>query len=250
LVVLRRIGNPEVDSALSDGLVTIVHCKADPALVNDAGMPQRIDSLYAVEEMLAGELQALDVGALHVASATGGGERRIVLTHPSPVAFDQMLQVFDIAGYALSSSSPADRTALIKLITPTAIEHQLNGDISVISSLEQNGDDGAAARKTDFWFYGPTDQLKPLVADLVPWAFSVDHWLDDPEGIVLACETSVDLATFRELTPILVGMAERHGVTYDGWETLVVSADAPVADPVPQPKPQSLLSKLFGAKKN
>jgi hypothetical protein len=136
------------------------------------------------------------------------------------------------------------------LITPTTIEQQLNGDMSVITNLEQNGDYGRAPRKTDFWFYGATSQLGALVADLEPWGFSVDHWLEDPEGVVLTCQTSVDLTTFRELTPILVGMADRHGVTYDGWETFIVRADAPATQLPSQPKPQSMLSKLFGAKKN
>jgi hypothetical protein len=250
LVVLRRTGNPVVEQALDDDLLTIIHCTADATLVNDTGMPQRSDSLYPVEEELARELGAFGVGAFHVASVTGEGARRILIAHASPVTFDPILRTFNVPGYSLHASGVEDRSALIDLVTPTAIEHQLNGDKSVITSLEQNGDDGHVSRKTDFWFYGATSQLEPLVTDLQPWSFLVDHWLDDPEGVVLTCETPVDLATFHELTPILVGMAERHGVTYDGWETLVVGADEPAADPLPQPKPQSMLSKLFGAKKN
>ncbi|MEG3144672.1 ribonuclease E inhibitor RraB [Sphingomonas sp. RT2P30] len=250
LVVLRRIGNPLVDRAVSENFVTIVHCKADAALVNDVGMPQHSDSLYPFEEELAQELDVLGAGALHAASVTGEAERRIVIAHASPVAFEPILRRFTIPGYSLSASSSADRAALIDLITPTAIEHQLNSDMSVITNLERHGDDGHASRKTDFWFYGATSQLGELVTDLGPWGFSADHWLEDPESVVLTCETSVDLATFRELTPILVGMADRHGVTYDGWETFIVRADAPATQLPSQPKPQSMLSKLFGAKKN
>jgi hypothetical protein len=248
-VILARTGNSVVEDALRDKLVTVVHCQADPTLVNEAGMPQHSDRLYAVEEGLAAELALLDFATFHVASVTGDGERRIVFAHAAPIEWDAILERFDIAGYSLAATIPSDRAKLIGLVTPTVVELQLNGDRSVISNLEKNGDTGLSSRKTDFWFYGPKDRLNPLAVELEAWGYGVDHWLDDPTGVVLTREMPVDFSTFLELTPILVRAAERHDVVYDGWETFVVRPVPDLVDPVGD-KPKSLLSKLFGAKKN
>jgi regulator of RNase E activity RraB len=250
LVMLARTGNLTVDDALTHGTITVVRCQADVAIVNDRGMPQHTDRIYQVEDGLARELGAFDVRAYHVASITGDGERRMVYVHEAPLDFDPLLQMFRPEGYSLSASVTADRAALIDLMTPTAIDRQLSGDMDVISNLEKNGDDGTTPRKTDFWFYGERSSLERIAADLAPWGYTVDHWLDEPEGVVLTSETAVDFGTFGKVTPVLVSAAEKHGATYDGWETFVVSTNAPAPKPPVAPQPQSLLSKLFGNKKN
>ncbi len=250
LVVLARTGNSLVDDALEGALVSVVRCQADSEIVNDKGMPQHTDRIYPIEDELAGELSALNVGAFHVASISGDGERRLVYTHRTPLDFNPVLQLFRVEGYSLSASAIVDRDALIDLITPTPIEWQLNGDMAVISNLEKNGDDGATPRKTDFWFYGDKAALDGVVADLTPWGYAVDHWLEDPKGVVLTSETAVDVSAFLDVTPVLVATADKYGVTYDGWETFVVLPSATEPESAVLPQPKSLLSKFFGAKKN
>lgn len=250
LVVLARTGNSLVDDALRNDHLSVVRCQADIDIVNDVGMPQQTDRIYPIEDKLARELNAFGVGALHVASVTGDGERRMIYTHATPLDFDPILQLLQAEGYALSAWIPTERDSIIELITPSDTERQLNGDMSVISNLEKNGDDGITPRKTDFWFYGERASLERVVTELEPWGYSVDHWLDDPEGVVLTTKTAVDFGTFREVTPVLVAAAERQGVTYDGWETFVVRVDLTEPEPPAKPQTKSLLSKLFGAKKN
>lgn len=246
LVVLARTGNPLVDEALRKAIITIVRCEADISLVNDRGMPMQTDRLYPVEEVLARKLDAFDVGAFHVASVTGDGLRRIVFAHASPLEFNPILTVFDIDGYVLSAANVDDRAAWIALVSPTDIDRQLDGDRGVILNLEENGDDGLAPRKTDFWFYGERDALENVAADLGPWGYSVDRWLSDPAGVVLTTEMPVDFGTFSEVTPVLIATADRHGVTYDGWETFVVGHTQ--SHPEPKAERQSCLAKLFGGK--
>lgn len=250
LVVLARTGNLLIEDFLRGGFLTIVHCEAKLSLVNDAGMPQNTDRLYAVEEELSRELDTCDMGALHLASVTGDGERRIIFGHRSPIDFLSLIQKFDVEGYSLHVSCPENRDAFTELLVPTELDHQLNGDMGVISNLEKNGDDGIASRKTDFWFYGDRDGLAGLVRDLALLGYSVDHWLNDPEGVVLTCETPVDFDTFRKITPVLLGTAQRHGLTYDGWETFALGREAASAEMPIKSKPQSLLSRLFGVNKN
>lgn len=250
LVVLARTGNAIVEHALRNDLVTVVCATADIALVNDGGMPQHTDRLYPVEEGLTRELGAFDIGAFHVASVTGDGLRRMIFAHATPLDFAPVLELFQPEGYALSAAAPDDRELLINLVRPSGLDRQLNGDLRVISNLQKNGDNGLVPRRTDFWFYGEPARLAFLVEELGPWGYAVDRWLEDPQGVVLFSETSVDFDTFREITPVLVGAAEKHGVEYDGWETFVVRPGIAEPAPATAPKPQSLLSKLFGAKKN
>lgn len=249
LVVLARTGNPMVDEALRQQAVTMVCCRAESALVNDRGMPQHTDRIYSVEDGLANELQSAEARAFHVASVTGDGERRIIYAHEEGLEIQPLLRVFAPQGYSLNAHAPDDREALIALVTPTVLDRQFHGDMDVIANLENEGDDGAIPRKTDFWFYGEKRNLDDLIGDLEPWGFSVDHWLDDPTGVVLTTEMPVNLEAFPETTPVLVGTAETHDTQYDGWETFVVH-------PTPEPstptsaKPRSLLARVFGAKGN
>jgi hypothetical protein len=248
LVVLTRTGNAIAEKALRRDIITIICCEADVDLVSDQGMPQYTDRLYPVEEGIAEQLQELAVGAYHIASITGDGLRRIVLAHPVPIEFEPILGRFNPDGYSLSATNLDNREKLIDLVTPTQMERQLDGDRRVISNLERNGDDGVTPRRTDFWFYGERGRLTQLVEELAPWGYAIDRWLQDPEGVVVFSETPVDYETFREVTPVLVGAAERHGVEYDGWETFVARPDVPQPEPSPASESRSLLSRLFGAK--
>jgi len=249
LIVLARTGNALVESRLRDGNVTVVRCRAEASIVNENGLPRHTDRIYPVEDILAVKLHASNVGAFHAASVSGDGERRMVYAHADPLNFAPILEGLAVEDYSLSAAAPADRAEIIDLITPTAIDVQLSGDRDVISNLEKHGDDCSVSRKTDFWFYGAKDGLQGLAADLEPWGYSIDHWLDDNDGVVLTSDTPVEFGVFREITPVLVGTAEKHGVTYDGWETFVVGKAKSEAEP-PRPQSKSLLSKLFGAKKN
>lgn len=249
LIVLARTGNMLVENQLRDGNLTVVRCRADASIVNENGLPRHTDRIYPLEDILAQKLFAADVGVLHAASVSGDGERRMVYAHADPLNFAPMLEGLAVEDYALSVARPVNRVEIIDLITPTVIDVQLNGDRDVISNLEKHGDDCSVSRKTDFWFYGAKDGLQGLAADLEPWGYSVDHWLDETDGVVLTSDTSVEFGVFREITPVLVGTAEKHGVTYDGWETFVVGKGKSEVEP-PKPQSTSLLSKLFGAKKN
>lgn len=247
LVVLARHGNPVLESALEDALMTVVTCQADLALVNDLGMPQQTDRIYPLEDFLASELTAFDVGAMHAASITGDGERRMVYVHTAPLDFAPLLEAFPVPGYTLSAGAPADRAALAVLITPSALDHKLNGDMGVISTLAEHGDDGSQARKTDFWFYGERAALGAAADELAAHGFAFSHETENADGVVLSAEIAPNFMTFRTLSPVLLDVAARHGVTYDGWETFVWRPEPPA--PEPSPQSGSFLGRLFGGKK-
>lgn len=250
LVVRSRTGNSLIDAALRDHHLSIVECVAEISLVNDFGMPPQGDELYDMEDGLVKELGTLNIGAFHVATITGDGLRKLVFTHRDYIDLHQLLRRFEISGFTLSVAEDQSRQDFIDLVNPTAAERQLNGDMGVISNLQRNGDDGRTCRKTDFWFYGCRAGLEKLAAELGSWGYSVERWLDEPEGVVLSSVTLVDLDTFREVTPALVVASERHGVVYDGWETLVLQEGATASAQQAIAKPRSLFSKLIGALKN
>ena len=249
LVVLRRTGNSRVDATLREGIVTIVHCEAVSALVNERGMPQHTDRIYPIEDLLAKKLATVAAACFHVASITGDGERRLVYAHRTPIDFASLLASLKAEGYSFRCSVAADRALLLELVEPTTLDRQLNGDRQVIANLQKHGDDGVVPRKIDFWFYGAKNGLDALISDLSQSGYFVDHWLNDPDGVVLTREMPADGEAFYEATPILINAATRRGVEYDGWETFVVKA-ASLLEPSSNSKLQSLLNKLFGAKKS
>ncbi len=227
LVVIARTGNAEVQSLLLHGRATVVICRTDPSNVNEHGMPQGTDRLYSIEDKLDEEAARLAAGAIRVASVTGQGQRRMFFVHRAPLDLSPALRSAPVPGFSCDASEVDDRQALLHLVTPTPLEIQLNGDQEVLAGLQKSGDDGHVPRKTDFWFYGRRGPLNSLTATLDHHGFSVDHWLNDPPGVVLSRKMPVDLAVFQALTPVIVNAAERSGVDYDGWETLVVSPTQP-----------------------
>jgi hypothetical protein len=242
LVVLARTGNSLVDEVLRSGCVTIVECQPDPSIINDRRMPQHTDRIYPVEDGLV-ELLA-GTGALHIASVTGDGLRRVFYAHTDTIDFPVMVQRFVVQDYILRAERAENLADWAPVISPTEIDRQLNGDRGVIAQLEDAGDTLTTPRKVDFWAYGDRSSLTNFARELGSWDFEIDHWTDGEDGLVLTRELAPNLDTFREVTPVLVETADRHGVAYDGWETFVVNPSKPIVETSP-----SLLSKLFGGKK-
>lgn len=212
LVVLSRIGNSQAEFLLINGRATAVICRTDPMNVDNWGMPQGTAHLYDLEDKIAKEPTLLAARAIHMASVTGQGQRRIFIVHPDPLDLAPFLEASQVQGFSCDAAEVEDRLALIQLITPKSLDIQLNGDRSVIASLQQNGDDGLTPRETDFWFYGQRASLDILTASLAVYGFSVDHWLSGPDGVVLTREMPTSWPEFQELTPIIIKAAEHAGV--------------------------------------
>jgi hypothetical protein len=222
LIVFARTGNTTIKRALYESSLTQIVCSAADDLIGPNRMPELSSRVYALEDFLGAEKSISKAQAFHIASITGDGARRIIYAHKRPIDFDAILKAFPVEGYTCSASKIADRSATASMVTPTALEIQIDGDGSVIANLEKSGDSGSSPRKTDFWFYGEKAALQATLTDLAAAGFTLDHWLEKPVGVVLTQVMPVDLATFKTLTPKILEIAERHHVEYDGWETFVV----------------------------
>ncbi|MFT4026146.1 MAG: hypothetical protein QM676_05015 [Novosphingobium sp.] len=119
LVVRARTGNSLVEAALNEGHISIVECVADVDLVSDTGMPPQPEQLYDLEDGLSRELAAFNVGALHVATITGDGRRRLVFTHVEPLNLAVALNMFAVSGFSLSVTTEGERQPLIDLVSLT-----------------------------------------------------------------------------------------------------------------------------------
>lgn len=226
LVVSAKVNDPQAEALLQSGDATEVNCRAEPAFVGAWGMPQGTDRFYPLEDAFDADPALRLAGALHIASASGDGQRRIFILHPGPLDLAAILQAFPISGYSCAAKAVSDLTEIRRLVTLTPIEWQLHLDQSVILNLAQNGDNGSAVRKTDFWFYGPRSALEGLVAELQRSDLVLDHWQNAPDAVVLTRDMAVTISEFATLSPILLEAAQKHGVDYDGWETMV-AAQAP-----------------------
>lgn len=223
LVVVARAGTAPAHMRVFTGHVTVVTCRADLANIGARGMPQGTAGLYALEDTLAVAPSFRAAGAIQIASVTGQGQRLMYFVHPDPLDVTPILDATQVQGFSCAAGDVEDRKALVQFLTPRPVDIRLNGDRSVIAALYQTGDDLAVPRKTDFWFYGQRGSLKDLVAGLGAYGFSVDRWLSGPVGVVLTRDMPVSFPEFYELTPVILDMAERAGVEYDGWQTLRVS---------------------------
>lgn len=223
LVVVARAGTAPAHMRLLTGRATVVRCRADLANINARGLPQGTDGLYVLEDTLAVAPSFRAAGAVQIASVTGQGQRLMYFVHSDPLDVTPILDATPVQGFACAAGDVEDRKALVSFLTPRPIDIRLDGDRRVITVLHQNGDDGLVPRKTDFWFYGQRGSLNDLVADLAAHGFSVDQWLSGPVGVVLTRDMPVNFPEFYELTPVILDNAERAGVEYDGWRTMLVS---------------------------
>jgi len=246
LIVRSRI-NPTVTSfAAAHGVVAVI-CDVLPQHVRDDGFPSCLDDLHALEDTIIATIANSGVPAFHTASATGDGRRVLYVAADTDLDLAAILSTIPSDVALLSEFSDLDFDVYQDFVSPTKLDTQFNGDRGVMASLAEQGDDGAIPRKIDFWLYGERQGLDQAVKRLLGVGFAVDHWLEDPFGVVLTIESSADMTSFRDLTPLLLETAEEFGVVYDGWETFVVGAE--VSRPPTSAKP-SLWGRLLGQKKN
>jgi hypothetical protein len=246
LLIVRYRINPIVAEFAQANRVIAVILDLRPDHVRDDGFPTRLDDLHRLEDQIVEAVGASDLTAFHTASVTGDGRR---------VQYFAIDAAMDVASAIAGVSSPLGQLSVYNdfdfatyrdFVTPTPLDKQFNGDRSVIANLQKHGDDGSTPRKIDFWFYGARSALEPLVEQLSGNGFVLDHWLDEPVGVVLTTDASADMRSFGEITPLLVQTAAEFGVEYDGWETLVIT-ERPQLEPTSKP---SLFGRLFGQRKH
>jgi hypothetical protein len=251
LVVRTRTGNEDLLSFARSNVISAVRFVAGPGEINDYRMPANMGPLYDLEDQLIAHFAENHSGTYQLATVTGEGQRVLYFADERSLLISDTGMGAQAGGYSVHVDRVEDVEAFWALVTLSAVERQVNGDQNVIANLKKNGDDGTTPRKTDFWFYGPKDQLQRLIEDLPTVGLALDHWLDDETGVVATRITAVDIKTFRGLTPLLVQCAERNQVTYDGWETLVLKggAEAGIRAPASPAQPsKSLFKRLFGQK--
>ena len=246
-MVVRSRVNSIIAEFAEQNNVTAIICDVLPKYVQDNGFPSCMDELYEHEDRVVQSVASSGVEAYHTASATGDGRRTIYIAHNGDADFRKAISSIRCDVAEISVFTAFEFARYSDFVTPTKLEVQLEGDQGVIDSLQQNGDEGAQPRKIDFWFYGDRRNLDHLAERLSIAGFRVDHWLDDPSGVVLSLDAPADIESFRELTPTLVDASQDAGVEYDGWETFVLAAKG---DEPPPPSKPSLFSRIFGARKH
>lgn len=201
------------------------------------------ERLYAFEESLLQQLENDAPTTYQLGAITGNGRREFYFSATDAdkvrVIAAQVGQSFDL----ILQSSEIEAQDCWRVLVPTALDRQLNGDRNVIERLLEEGDDVSVPRETEFWFYGDSVGLAAVAEDLAPAGYGSVSWLEETSGMTLKKVTSTQFVDFEAITPQLLAAAERHGVTYDGWETFVVR---PI---ISLNTKSSLLDRLFGKPK-
>ena len=243
MVVRTRINHAIRDFARSNRITAVI-CDVDPKLVSEQGMPLCMDVLYDLEDRLVALTQASLKQAYHTASATGDGGRTIYFAHSADLEMGDVIAAVRCDVATIRSTSDFDFETYDAFVSPTPLDAQLDGDGSVIASLEKHRDNGQVPRKIDFWFYGGRSSLEELADKLADAGMVIDHWLDgDRVGLVMSMTAPATYDHFSVLTPTILEASQTAGVEYDGWETLVVE-DPPAG--VVEQRPTSFLQRLFG----
>ncbi|WP_077146198.1 ribonuclease E inhibitor RraB [Sphingopyxis sp. KK2] len=252
LIVRARVNNDFIIDFETTNAVSAVICDLNPDQIQDNGMPTSpaLTGLQNLEDLLISSLSSLQGRCFHTASVTGDGRRVLYFAHGRGAPISELIDDIDTDIVGIEVTSDFALSTYREFITPTPLDTQLDGDRQVVSALEENGDQPDVPRKVDFWFYGDRLKLQLLVAKLAKLGFEVDHWLNDPSGVVLNRLMAIQIAAFYELTPQLLDLAQESGVEYDGWETFAATPGNNSPRREPPAKPPSFLNKLFGAKKN
>jgi hypothetical protein len=163
----------------------------------------------------------------------GDASAHLVTTHTEP---QQRRRT-----YLLTTSTPAKVIAALAMIVPptgvavtthelpasslaqwapSRLEFQASGDDQVRRSLAKSGDDGAAPRNVEFFFYkGDQAGLRDAA---VATGFTARKLTSDPNGSALSLKTAVDAATFDTLNTRFLDWSDRFKAEYDGWEAEAV----------------------------
>lgn len=252
LVVRSRVRDAEILEFEQSNEVSAIIVDLRPEIVRDDGLPRNLDELHRLEDDIVEKLDALPERCIHTASVTGDARRTMYIAHDASAPLQLLVDTFALDFGELQLFRDFELDVYQEFITPTALDKQLEGDQGVIAALESHGDVAEAPRKIDFWFYGERAALDRTLVDLGRLGLELDHWLDDPVGFVATSESPATMVHFRQLTPRLVELADKHGISYDGWETFIVKSDEAVLPEVDEAeaKPKSFMQKLFGQKKN
>ena len=244
-IIVRSRINPTIEKFSETHSVIALICDVRPNLVRDDGMPLCMSELYELEDQIVSLVADTDKQAFHTASATGDARRVIYFASERGTDFDAIVSTLVQDVVIVSASVDFDFKTYRDFVSPTDLDRQLDGDRKVIAALEEHGDQLDVPRSVEFFFYGERSALEVFLEETKTHGFTLGIWLDDPIGMMLNRLMSAEITEFRQLTPYLVDLAQRLGISYDGWGTPMATAKALEINP---PKP-SLFAKLFGPKK-
>ncbi|BCW88652.1 hypothetical protein sos41_17930 [Alphaproteobacteria bacterium SO-S41] len=88
--------------------------------------------------------------------------------------------------------------------------------------LKKAGDIAERMRPTSFYFFGEADKITAISKVLTENGFVMAEASDGGKAIIAATNAAMVPDTFDQLTIKVCVTANTTGVTYDGWETVVV----------------------------
>lgn len=136
-IVVRTRINPDIYEFTRSNCFSAIICDVEPKLVSEQGMPLCMDALYDLEDRLVCLTKESLKRAYHIASATGDGRRTIYIAHVAD------LDMGDVAASAPSDVATIWATddfafeTYEEFISPTPLDAQIDGDHSVIASLQK-----------------------------------------------------------------------------------------------------------------
>lgn len=247
-IVVRTRLNPAIERISESSDVVAVICDVQPNHVQDNGMPSCMTELYELEDRVVALVSGRHLNVYHTASATGDARRVIYFVVESGLDLEPAVSGVSSDVAIVSVHNGIDYEIYREFTRPSSLDRQIDGDRRVIDLLEEHGDQLHIAREVEFFFYGPRHALESLLKEAENQGFVLGSWLDESGGLLLHRVMPAEASEFWNLTPNLLELCDRLGVTYDGWGSPMAAVEPPEVEL--EPPKSSLLARLFGSKKN
>lgn len=187
------------------------------------GSAAEADALYPIEDEVIERAQAL--GFLYVGRLRTAGYWELTFYAPAE-SLDALAAL--AAGIAVRKAvaearPDPDWDYYRDFLFPNDERREWMQDRRLVDKLQEQGDPLTTPRRVDHWLEFPTPEARNLfVADLAAEGFALESF-SDPGGARVHRIDAVELETIHAAVVTLLGMAVRHGGTYDGWETVVMA---------------------------
>ncbi len=207
----------------------LIVLRVQAAELRDNAFPSQEDfeSVYALEEQIEKRLAGLDTR--YVGRLTVSGLFFLHFYSARPDEHVRIIEELAVAeagrGGSVGVRDEPDWASYSNVLYPSSVQWQQIGDEQVLAALGKEGDDLAVARQIDHWFYFETVEARDAVAEvLADDGFSIDEKLapseEKPHRVLRVSRSDVP-AEITVVTSHLLGLADKYGGKYDGWETTV-----------------------------
>lgn len=207
---------------------------------DDNGLPtdRQAQDLFLIEDQLAQKLSE-DIKALFIGRMTYHMQRKFYfylfdrdgLTEKAQTSIAEIFSAFPDYAYEVDCGVDEGWTHYLERLYPSEEERHIMNNMSLLTALQDKGDDFLKPRMVQHWCYFRGENLRALFSgEVVAMGFELigDHFHDDGSELPYALSFQrQDLINFQEINQLtlpLYDLAKKYNGYYDCWEVRLPAA--------------------------